>query len=202
MDPSKLMLSAEESAMVRNSDWLLTKNIIIQKAVMLLGEAAAGLQIMLQQNPNVPAEVVASSPKIAKGENYKGLPYVMLDYPRLFHRDHVFAFRTMFWWGNFISVTWQMKGKYQEQYSAGIVANHSTLAAANFQVCINEDEWDHDFHNANYKAVDQLSTAEFAVLIRQKPFCKLAVKLPLDTWNVATGRLAEIYQFLFVVMES
>ena len=60
------------------------------------------------------------SPKISKGENYRGLPYVMLDYPRLFGREEVLAIRTFFWWGHGFSVTLHLKGGYRERISAGI----------------------------------------------------------------------------------
>ena len=41
----------------------------------------------------LPAEMLFHSPKISKGENYKGLPYVMLDYPRCFGKTDIFAIR-------------------------------------------------------------------------------------------------------------
>ncbi|RYG35601.1 MAG: hypothetical protein EOO01_31385, partial [Chitinophagaceae bacterium] len=105
MNSSKLQLSAEELTMVQDSHWLLTKNSIMQKANVLFGECAAWLQANFPSQPSDHA-VLFNSPKIARGENYEGLPYVMLDYPRLFGKENIFAFRTMFWWGNFISVTW------------------------------------------------------------------------------------------------
>ena len=83
--------------MVRNSQWLLTKNIIMQKAYLLFGEAAAGLQALLAEDSAHASTYILPSPKIAKGENYLGLPYVILDYPRIFGKEDVFAFRTMFW---------------------------------------------------------------------------------------------------------
>ena len=33
---------------------------------------------------DLPGDIAAIAPKIARGENYLGLPYVMLDYPRYF----------------------------------------------------------------------------------------------------------------------
>ena len=54
--------------------------------------------------------IVQSTPKIAKGENYLQLPYVLLDYPRCFDKENIFAIRTMFWWGNFFSITLHLSG--------------------------------------------------------------------------------------------
>ena len=80
------------------------------------------LRELVQENVNrgfnLPEEVLIQSPKISRGENYNGLPYVMLDYPRCFGKEDVFAMRTMFWWGNFFSITWHLKGKYSKEYIA------------------------------------------------------------------------------------
>ena len=56
-----------------------------------------------------------ASAKISKGENM-GLPWVMLDYPRLFGQEDVLAIRTMFWWGHCFSVTLHLKGRYYGAY--------------------------------------------------------------------------------------
>ena len=68
----------------------------------------------------LPAEVAEISPKISKGENYNGLPYVMFDYPRFFTKENVFAVRTFFWWANYFSVTLHLKGEYKEMFAETI----------------------------------------------------------------------------------
>src|SRR5687767_1817690 len=194
MNLSKLQLSAEESAMVCNSHWLLTKNIIMQKAYLLFGEAAVGLQsILAGDNCN---EFYFPSPKIAKGENYRGLPYVMLDYPRHFGKEDVFAFRTMFWWGNFISFTWHIKGKFAFEYRQRIINAQHVLATAGFHLCISEDEWRHDFEETNYLPVGAISSVDLAGLLSNKPFIKLAVSIPLDRWNNAIDELITHYYLI------
>ena len=49
----------------------------------------------------IPRGENAYSGKISRGENYRGLPYLILDYPAYFSQKDIFAFRTMFWWGHF-----------------------------------------------------------------------------------------------------
>ena len=62
------------------------------------------------QSLRLPEAVIQSSPKITRGENYQLLPYVILDYPRCFQKEQVFAIRTMFWWGKGISITLHVSG--------------------------------------------------------------------------------------------
>jgi hypothetical protein len=201
MNLSNLQLSAEESAMVQNSHWLLTKNIIMKKAYGLFGEAAAGLQSILSSGIGWQQDLSLPSPKIARGENYKGLPYVMLDYPRHFSKDNVFAFRTMFWWGNFLSFTWHLKGAYAEAYRREIISQHQELSLAGFHICVSEDEWNHDFDADNYFPVSDLSREALGMLLDSKVFTKLAVKIPLDKWNHANDELMKNYLLILELIK-
>src|SRR5580700_4684754 len=104
MDEAKIRLSVEELELVENAEWILTKNRIIDKVQNLFGILAVKMKTELE-TISLPDEPLQTNPKISKGENYNGLPYVILDYPRLFSKENVFAIRTMFWWGNYFSVT-------------------------------------------------------------------------------------------------
>src|ERR1700744_546088 len=125
---AKVRLSAEEMRLVKDPAWILTKNSVMAKVVeMMAGLSeeykpvwAGGMARLGERSPeDVGMEtmlmaLMRKEPKISKGENYKGLPWVMLDYPRVFGREEVFAIRTMFWWGHGFSVTLHLKGKFQK----------------------------------------------------------------------------------------
>jgi len=68
------------------------------------------------------------SPKISRGENYLGLPYLVLDYPRLFRPDAVLAIRTFFWWGHFFSSTLQLSGGYKTEFLSRLQAAQETFS--------------------------------------------------------------------------
>lgn len=91
----KVQLSPLEMELVINSGWILTKNGIIEKVKVLLTELQARQQALLSGPIAIgfsfalPEEVILPSPKISKGENYKGLPYLVLDYPRYFNKEHI-----------------------------------------------------------------------------------------------------------------
>src|SRR5205085_6252317 len=97
---TKIQLSDFEKELLNNSEWILTKNNVIKKAQQLLGHVQENVSDYTNANAKIfPAEVAAISPKISKGENYLGLPWLMLDYPRYFDKENIFAIRAMFWWG-------------------------------------------------------------------------------------------------------
>ena len=94
---TKITLSSKELELICNSDWILTKHIIIDKVYQLFGKLAVSMQERVRQIAStLPREAAESNPKISRGENYRGLPYVMLDYPRHFTKESTLAMRTFF----------------------------------------------------------------------------------------------------------
>jgi hypothetical protein len=200
MNPAKIRLSADELLLIQNADLLLTKNRIIAKVYDLFGELAEELKKMTGDFPdNIPPEIFIHSAKISKGENYNGLPYVMLDYPRCFGKEDVFAIRTMLWWGNFMSVTLHLKGIYKAFFSTGVIKNIEVLREGQFYISIHEDEWRHDFED-NYRPLTEMDIASFENILADQSFCKIAARLSLDQWNDAKEKLLHLYRILFTAL--
>jgi hypothetical protein len=195
MNVAKIQLSAEELSLVQNAGWLLTKNTIIEKVFALFGDIAHEVRDNFTATPDfLPSAVLAPSPKISKGENYKGLPWVMLDYPRLFNRQDTFAIRTMFWWGHFFSVTLHLKGLYKEKYQAQLLTNLPVLAAKPFYLCISGEEWRHEFEEDNYTPLTQLNSSAVEKILLANDFCKLSAKISLPQWNDSKELLIDLYE--------
>lgn len=183
-DKSKLVLSEEEQQLVNNAAWILTKRKIIDKVNILFGELTVKMKAHLfAELQYLPEEVINSVPKIAKGENYLHLPYVLLDYPRCFDKENIFAVRTMFWWGNFFSCTLHLSGSYKKEFELALQHNIAALQKNKFYICINKDEWQHHFELENYLPVDQLAEEEIKNIILQQPFIKVAANFSLHQWK-------------------
>jgi len=153
----------------------------------------SGQQDLLLPLNSLPEEVLKSSPKISRGENYKGLPWLVLDYPRYFNKDDVFAIRTLFWWGNFFSITLHLSGNYKAKYETKIIDSFESLQQEDFSVCINEDQWEHHFETNNYIPVHDLSESQYSEIIVKRSFIKLAKKIPLEQWNDVEKKLLDIF---------
>ena len=170
---ANVKLSQREFDLVTSADIILTKNDIIAKVYDLFGELS---EYAVKAADNVLSEEIKRiSPKISKGENQEGLPWVMLDYPRYFSNEHVFAIRSFFWWGNFFSITLHIKGKFLQQFQ--ITNFKSTFEE--WYLCCNVEEWEQHFREDNYKLLDQFSDEE----IQNLSFIKLAKKIPLQQWD-------------------
>jgi len=197
-DAAKVQLSKEEMALVSDPVWILTKNSIMGRAVQLMAEMSqryepelAGLrQVMASGGSHLPANW--DRPKISRGENYQGLPYVVLDQPRLFGKEDILAIRTMFWWGHYFMVTLHLKGALQERFEVGLERHAEELAAAGFHIATSGDEWEHELEGDNYRLLQADSLDGKGTY----PFIKLSAKCSLDKWNESPGILFELFRTL------
>lgn len=190
MDATKVRLSPEEAALLMRSDWILTKNRILQKVMDLLGLLQ---ETQHAESGGLPEEVSKTGAKIFRGENYKGLPYLILDQPRLFTKEDVFAVRSFFWWGHFFSSTLQLAGSYKKKYEERIIAAFPLLQQQQFFICINEDPWVHDFEEGNFISLEMITADRFKNIITDHPFCKLSKKINLDQWDNAIENLSAVF---------
>ncbi len=177
---TNLQFSAEELSLVNNTEWILTKHSIIKKVYDMFGDVCEIMKQQLSFHKDFFAESLYNrSGKISRGDNYQMLPYVILDYPSLFLKNNIFAIRTMFWWGNFFSVTLHLSGEQKRKYiddnSAWLF---NFLKENDFSICVNTEEWQHHFEQDNYVSSSALSALEYQRII-EKSFFKAAKKLPL-----------------------
>jgi hypothetical protein len=179
----KITLSDKERELVSNTDWILTKKSIIQKVYAMFGELLEPMQqIIRNEKEQLPSEV-SSNPKIAKGENYQDLPYVMLDYPRCFDKENTLAIRTFFWWGNFFSVSLQLSGKHKINAAPVLLNNFSMLSDSGYAICVSADPWQHHFEEDNYVAIKNYTRNDFNEILFTKNFIKIAKSIPVQQWN-------------------
>ncbi len=187
MDAANLRLSATETSLISDAGWILTKNGILQK-VNALFAGLADQQVQLLKG--------RTTPKISRGENYQGLPYLVLDYPRIFEREDVFAIRTFFWWGNFFSTTLHLSGRYQREL-APLIANQYQRAVVNeLLIGVFTDPWQYHVEPVNYVPVSGMNEQLFVERVRQHGFLKLSAIVPILPWEHVPEKLMEHYRLL------
>lgn len=190
-------LSDYEMKLVTDSQILLTKNRIIQKVSKLLGSLAEDYKTILHRDCDA-IFLNEKEAKIARGENYKGLPYVIMDYPRLFGKVDVFAIRTFFWWGNFFSITLQLSGTYQDAYFSII---EKAVAKNMFQgwfIGCAPGPWEHHFEKENYTPI----LPEEKAFSSNLSYLKISKKIPLEKWDEVESFLKENFTLIIKVLRA
>ena len=200
MQETKIQFSPHEIELLKNPDWILTKNSVMQKMAEGMGALSARMQEAIGCSSRLPREVVHSNPKLSRGENYRGLPYLMLDYPRIFGKEDILAIRTFFWWGHFCSITLHVRGVYRIPVREQISFVGTELAQHEFYASTGGDEWNHDVTSDDYERVTDLSSAEFVTRLFHGPFNKLSAKVELTQWKEMEEKLFRLFSVLLKMM--
>ena len=194
MEVPKIHLSSAESDLMQNASVILTKNSVLQKIKKILEEVQEKQLSFVNQNNLDKTGFFLVHPKISKGENYAGLPYLILDYPRITSETGLFFIRNMFWWGNFFSSTLHLSGSYKEKFKENIIRSFPLLD--NYFIGINPDPWVHHFEKINFKKIESLTIKEFENACEQFNYLKIAAKWPLNEWEQASENLIQSWKFL------
>lgn len=149
-------------------------------------------QIVISRHP-LPEAVLKTGGKISRGENYLGLPWLVLDYPRHFTKDHIFAVRTLFWWGRFFSTTLHISGNWQQITAPKLVNAWARLQQHPVKIACDGDQWVHNLNDPIYKSIQNISKEKFEKIIKTAPFIKIAFYTGIE--NVESAPEILIQQF-------
>lgn len=193
---AKVTLSNTEKNLVLNQEIFLTKIDVVQKIYLLFHNADLFYKEQLQQLETVSKAIKNSNGKISKGENYLQLPWVMLDSPNYFKGEDVFAVRTFFWWGNYISINFLVMGCFVDEIKSILIKTKAEYEK--WSLCINKSPWHHHFKEDNFIELNQVSETKMENL----KFIKLAKKIPLQEWDNVEYFLKENFQQLVRLMNQ
>lgn len=200
---SKITFSKAELDAMISPDFFYTKHAAMQNVMELLSETEREIRKIVVAFPELAKHTSIDSPKIFKGENYRQLPYIVLDYPRHFSTDSVFAFRSMFWWGKEFSFTLHLQGKAWEYYRNRVTERLSTLSGKDFYCCVNDSPWQYHFENDNYILLDELfKSQEFIHGFEQRNFLKLSRKKGIQDFAHIPEYAAGTLELLLKLLEE
>lgn len=203
MEDAKLQFSADEMELVNNAQWILTKNLIIEKVKRILAEVYILQQEYTAGNTCDRADKIKNSNgKISRGENYNGLPYLILDYPRIFERENIFAIRTMFWWGHFISTTLHISGDWKLCFQEKICNGFTILQQHHFFISTNSDEWDHNLAGEAYLPLKNMNANTFKLKCEEQHFIKLGVYEPIGKLPDAKQIWMQQFTILYSILAN
>jgi hypothetical protein len=154
---ANVTLSVAELQLLADAPLILTKVSALGKVEAFLGQLSATfLRTAAPLNQVVPM-AMALGPKLSKGERHADLPWLMLDYPRCFHkqRGHL-AFRTLFWWGQGFSMRLHASGSYLLPVQHFLQAH---ALADDWQTGLTDDPWQFLLPNPDWQPLNTATTA-------------------------------------------
>ena len=213
MNKTKVNITKEEMAILRDVVFFTAKKRATGKISKIFAELRDEVKNVTKKSPvHFPERTDLQTGKLSKGENYQGLPYIILDFPKLFSKETVFAFRTMFWWGNFFSCTLHLQGKALEEWRKNKAPLHLSPKGRglNFQapshregrggllyICVNNNPWQYHYKKDNYLPINKLSDSELKNLLLKKEFLKLSMQIPIKDHKKLVKFVKESFLYLY-----
>ncbi|MEX0968025.1 MAG: hypothetical protein WD077_12355 [Bacteroidia bacterium] len=186
----------DELQLMNDHEIMLAKRRIIKKVRLLFAAFRERLHPELEGSPLL-RQIAADGGKISHGENYKGLPFVILDFPAALSGEDVFTFRTMFWWGRYYSFNLLARGKYLEHVAEWIQSRQEALAQEGFYIATGNDLWENEIAGEHYQQLTQ--DFEIKKLIARQNFIRLNKPVSLNTsQNLFLPDALQIFHALFL----
>jgi hypothetical protein len=179
MQNNAIKFTSYEREIMRDFAFLVAKRSVMQKVELIWGELMDGIL----SHPDLTSAIEEryrfsfESAKISKGENYLGLPYIVLDGPRYFSGDDIVTYRSMFWWSNFFSFTLLVQGTPWQSLKTS--CDFQTLPSDTY-ASLAETPWVHHFDEGNAILLSELLEEEREQELLDHSFLKLSRKLDID----------------------
>lgn len=197
MQDTNLLISDEELKIILNGDFFIKKRAVSNKIRQAFIELKDNLETTILKNKQVlPASIDLKDSKISRGENYRFIPYIVLDYPKLYAQENIFTYRSMFLWGNFFSFTLHLSGDILNDSYNIIINNLNKLEGKDFYFCINNNPWEYFYGSDNYISLDEMLKLK---LPEQRSFIKLSRKLHLTNYSKIQEYGVETLSELFTI---
>jgi hypothetical protein len=176
--PGDLMLTRDELDLALDTRIFHLKDQVLRKIRGLLEQTARELS---ELNSALPAGVLAGTPKISRGENYRLMPYLVLDFPRYAEGENLYLFRTMFWWGHYFISSLIVSGNPLNQTRTRAGQQCRSLSwREDLLFCVAATPWHHDAGPDNLRSFASLGAKALDERLQEQEFVKLSRILPLD----------------------
>ena len=176
-------IAPDELALLKDQHFLKAKKQIDTKVTQLLLESQKSLIPWMEAREiNLPDDVSLTPRKIAKGENYADMPYWVSDFPANMKATDLWSFRTVVWWGNYISFSLIIAGKYK----TAIAPIDLLLQEPDLYFTIATSPWKLEFENEVVKPGLEMRDDEILQHFENHDFIKLSIKEKLENVNKLT----------------
>ncbi len=179
MAVDKFEFNKEELAVVNDKEFLALKNSIIENIVSLFSR----LEKALRNEWHDEYLELPKTGKITRGEKYKQLPYVVLDFPASFTKTDILAYRSIFWWGNYFSNQFILRGSYLNASKSKLIENFKLLKKSGVFLDISADPWNHDVNVETVKPIKEITVEKYSEYVMNNPFYKLIWCISLEDAN-------------------
>ncbi|MBX3342092.1 MAG: hypothetical protein KF711_10915 [Nitrospira sp.] len=187
------LLTSDELRLVGDRDLFRSKERTILKVQALLTTLQAGLGADLAHMTLLfPPGFDPAKAQSVKGERLEQCPYQYLDYPKHFHGDDKFTFRSLCWWGHHLVFAMIVEGGQVKQCKKNFFDRFHQLAGQGLELSLAPTLWEWKRGEGYTLPITHDRKAQLAAVLSGRAWFKIARFVPLDSPALREGRLPEI----------
>jgi hypothetical protein len=188
MRKSTNKLTKHELDFASSIEYPLIKHEVMSKMGLLMAETGQQLSHTFRENQLIDL----AHHKITRGERYKQMPYIVLDYPQIKGPDFNIVLRTMFWWGHYFTCSLIVKTSLLDLEKTG--KNIRKLKKT--KILVGSNLWEQELEMDDYRKTSDLSKKQTIKLLEAANYLKLSRKISLRHYTSLTEHATEIYSEL------
>jgi hypothetical protein len=166
-------------------DYPMVKRQIVQKVGQLFQLLGQKLGRELEDS----GLIGSAEYKISRGENYRNMPYTVLDFPRITGNNFPVVCRTLFWWGHYFSCTLLVQTSLIDiQNTASLLAQKGKL-----KLYTGSDLWEQDLNNSGFVKLNTIKPKEISDILAQQEYLKVSCKITLKDFENLETLAVEAY---------
>lgn len=188
---NEMKLNDEELRVLKDADFFRIRQDTEVKIRQLFAELKLNLKPLVDSMAASLPAGCTSSGKISRGERHEGFPWCALDYPAMFSREDIFAFRSLLVWGHHFSFHLILSGSFLRAYSDLVYQNAPALEAAGFKKAMHQTPW--EWLNQEYGSLTKPGPGD-------DQFLRIAGFLPIDKYAELPQRGVESWQLIASIL--
>ncbi|MCW5798857.1 MAG: hypothetical protein KIT40_10180 [Nitrospira sp.] len=190
---SDSLLTSDELKLLGDRDLFRSKERTILKVQALLATLQAGLREDLGKTTLLlPPGFDPAKTQSVKGERLEQCPYQYLDYPKHFHGDDKFTFRSLCWWGHHLVFAMIVEGGQVKPCKKNFFDRFHQLAGQGLELSLAPTLWEWKRGEGYTLPITHDWKAQLAAVLSGRAWFKIARFVPLDSPALREGRLPEI----------
>lgn len=185
MRKSTNKLTKHELDFASSIEYPLLKHEVMLKISALMAQTGQQLSQTFHENQLIDL----AQYKITKGERYKQMPYIVLDFPQIKGPDFNIVLRTMFWWGHYFTCSLIVKTSLLDLEKT--VKNIKKLKKT--RILTGSNLWEQELEMDDYSKIPDLNKKQMMKLLESSNYMKLSCKINLRHYTSLAGHATEIY---------
>lgn len=164
------MLSKEELTFITNQRNFELKNEVDQVINHLLYHFQQELANSLEKHVfRLPLKLSKLPGKVNKGNNHKGFPFQVIDYPSVLNKTDQFSFRSLVWYGNLFSFSLILNGKPKSNYHFPLEG----ILNKGYQLLLSNEIWETDVNHQSHMEISTNNLKEVNTYISENHMIKI-----------------------------